>query len=55
MLVTIWAKLTALKMYILKQNAPFVPTMVDCPQCYGLVDQRSSLCKFCRTLREPAK
>jgi hypothetical protein len=54
-LVTIWAKLTAIKMKILKQSAPFVPTLVECTHCYSMVDQRGSICKFCHFPREPAK
>ena len=47
MLVTIWAKLQALKAYILKEAKPFVPTLVACDACYSQIDERASICKFC--------
>ncbi len=52
--VTLYAKLVTLKMRILKEQAPFVPTLVECTACYSMIDQRCKICKFCHHAHDPA-
>lgn len=47
LLVTLYAKMVALKKFVMKEKEPWKPGSKDCPQCFSSIDERSKKCKFC--------